>query len=145
MTYVDICLCPSCSVKSLVVVGSQSKGESALMYTMTYSGLRQSCWTCPSSVVSVCVEIFWNLKKKKSVSVPYVYTGRGPVSSPALHIFPLCNRKQTYLSLVGFGLSNNTNSKRCDLAHIKYDANVTPHVSLLWAVEPWARSQICCR
>lgn len=55
----------SCSVKSLVVVGSQSQGESVLMYKMTHSELRQSCWTCPSPVASVCVEIFWSQKKKK--------------------------------------------------------------------------------
>lgn len=52
---------------------------------------------------------------------------------------------KTYLSLVGFGLSNNTNSKRCDPAHLKYVVEVTPHVSASWATETPARLQICCR
>lgn len=143
MTDDDVVSPPDARTKVIVVVGSWevSLRVNLPWCTQWYCELRQSCWTCPSSVVSVCVEIFWNLKKKKSVSVPYVYTGRGPVSSPALHIFPLCNRKQTYLSLVGFGLSNNTNSKRCDLAHLKYDVEVSPPVSALWAVE----TQHSCR
>lgn len=134
---------PSCSVKSFVVVGRQSQGESVLMYKMTHSELRHSCWSCPSPGASVCVEIFWSQKKKKkkSVSVPYVYTGRGPVSSPALHIFPLCNRKQTCLSLVGLSLSNITNSERCDLARLKCDVEVSPRVSALWAAEARAHGR----
>lgn len=104
---------------------------------------QQSYWTCPSSVVSVYIEIFWNLKKKKFLFHMFILGG---VQLALLHCtFSHLIENKTYLSLVGFSLSNNTNSKRCDPAHLKYVVEVTPHVSAPWATETRARPQICCR
>lgn len=108
-------------------------------------------WHIPTVILDLpqlCSEcLCWNILKSKKKKFLFHMFILGGAQLALLHCrfshFVIENK--TYLSLVGFGLSNNTHSKRCDPAHLKYVVEVTPHVSASWATETRARPQICCR